>query len=162
MLQTSKFGPFEKKVDILFGPRDRARGVPRRVWSRPRAGRRGAPAQKVAGGKKWLRRGRGGARAGAAFSPAGDFFGRRSAPAGARPAPDLPAGDSGPRNLLLFSYSVYPVGPGGGTHSYSVLPITYIYIYIYIYVYIYIPPLGDRREGKQTTNKTTIYIYIYI
>ena len=31
--------------------------------------------------------------------------GRRPAPADARPAPDLPREDSGPRNLLLFNYS---------------------------------------------------------
>ena len=37
--------------------------------------------------------------------PTGDFFGRRSAPAAARPALDLPQEDSGARNLLLFNCS---------------------------------------------------------
>ena len=58
------------------------------------------------------------------FFPAGDFFGRRSAPADARLAPDLPREDSGPQFVLLCSYSAYPVGPGGGTNTYSAYPIT--------------------------------------
>ena len=46
-----------------------------------------------------------------------------AAPAAARPVPGPPREDSGPRNLLLFSYSAYTVGPGGEINSYFAFDI---------------------------------------
>ena len=52
MIQNSKFGTYEKEVNILFGLRDLPQEGLRRVRGRPCAGRRRAPAQKGAGKKK--------------------------------------------------------------------------------------------------------------
>ena len=82
------------QIEIDFG----AGVLRRRVRSRARGGRRGAPAKKLAAANK------------------------NGPGAGAEP----PREDSGPRNLLPFNYSAYAVGPGGGINTYFAFDITLI------------------------------------